>query len=406
MVELSHNMIKTALRNLFRHKRRTILTFSILSVAIMYYIVIQGMLDGFEHESTKNFINLELGHIKITSLNYEPETFENRLANYSALEKKLKSLYFIKGVCPRLKITALLDNGIDEYPVVVVGIDTEKDKDVFELNKYAESQLTKEGIWIGSVVADRFKVKKGDILYLTFKGAKGAIVSKEFEVQGILNAPSFIINNLQVFVDIGTLDEVGEFGGEVSEISIQTDKFTETLKYKREVENILPEFRVTTWQEEGKDYLSISQAKKVSQSFLLFFIILIGIIGTANTLMIAVFERMREIGTLKAIGMRDSEIMKLFITEGLLIGVIGSIGGVVLGIIVNYYLVNYGTDWSPLLPKDMNFGYRVSGVIKNSWNLTSIWISIILGPLSTLIASYFPAKKAKKLSPAECLRWV
>lgn len=122
--------------------------------------------------------------------------------------------------------------------------------------------------------------------------------------------------------------------------------------------------------------------------------------------MIAVFERMREIGTLKAIGMKDSEVMKLFVTEGVLIGVVGSIFGVLLGVIINYLLVKYGIDWSPLLPKDMNFGYRVSGVIKNTWNFKSIWISLILGPISTLIASYLPAKKAKGLLPAECLRWI
>ncbi|MEO0278331.1 MAG: FtsX-like permease family protein, partial [candidate division WOR-3 bacterium] len=147
------------------------------------------------------------------------------------------------------------------------------------------------------------------------------------------------------------------------------------------------------------------QAKKAAQYVLIFFIILIGIIGTTNTLLIAVFERIREIGTMKAIGMTDSEIMKLFITEGLLIGISGSLFGVLFGVLLNYYFVTYGTNWSALLPKDMNWGYRVSGIIKSSWNITSIWVSMLLGPISTFIASYIPAKRAKNLTPAECLRW-
>lgn len=399
-------MIKNAFRNLLRHKRRTLLTFSILNVAIMYYIVIQGMLDGFEIESTKNFLSLETGHIKITSKEYNPETFEGRIPTYNEVENKLKSFPYVVGIAPRLKISGFLDNGVDEYPVIIVGIDPEKDATVFDLRKYVQKPLGPESIWIGTVIAERFKVKVGDMLYLTFKGKKGSIVSKEFEIAGIIDAPSFVINNLLVFADLRTINEIGEFDGEISEISIKTANFNKAQQYKAEIEKALPGFSIKTWQEEGKDFLSISEAKKFSQNILLFFIILIGVIGTTNTLMIAVYERVREIGTLKAIGMRDNEVMKLFIIEGTLIGIAGSIGGVILGVILNYLLVKYGIDWSPLLPKNMNFGYRVSGIIKNTWNLKSIWISLILGPVSTLVASYFPAKRAKKLLPAECLRWI
>lgn len=399
-------MIKTAWRNLFRHKRRTILTFSILSFAIMYYIVMLGMLDGFEIESTKNFINLELGHLKIVSEDHNPETFEGRIANFPEIEKELREFNFIKGICPRLKLAGMIDNGIDEYPVIIVGIDPEKDKEVFKLYEYADEELTEDGIWIGTVIAKRFEVDTGDVVFLTFRGAEGQIVSKEFVIKGILDAPSFAVNNIHAFVHLKTLNEIGNFKGEITEISIKTDNFLKTFHYKSALEKKLSHLKITTWQEEGKDYLSISQGKRAAQYLLLVFIILIGIIGTTNTLMIAVYERLREIGTLKSLGMDDKEVMKLFLTEGFFIGLLGSIGGIILGVIINAYLVKYGINWTPLLPKEMNFGYRVSGVVKNAWNFSSIIVSMVLGPVSTLIASYFPAKKASKLTPAECLRWV
>ncbi len=399
-------MIKTAWRNLFRHKRRTILTFSILSFAIMYYIVMLGMLDGFEIESTKNFINLELGHLKIVSEDHNPETFEGRIANFPEIEKELREFNFIKGICPRLKLAGMIDNGIDEYPVIIVGIDPEKDKEVFKLYEYADEELTEDGIWIGTVIAKRFEVDTGDVVFLTFRGAEGQIVSKEFVIKGILDAPSFAVNNIHAFVHLKTLNEIGNFKGEITEIPLKTDNFLKTFHYKSALEEKLSNVKITTWQEEGKDYLSISQGKRAAQYLLLVFIILIGIIGTTNTLMIAVYERLSEIGTLKSLGMDDKEVMKLFLTEGFFIGLLGSIGGIILGVIINAYLVKYGINWTPLLPKEMNFGYRVSGVVKNAWNFSSIIVSMVLGPVSTLIASYFPAKKASKLTPAECLRWV
>ncbi len=399
-------MIKTAIRNLFRHKRRTILTFSILSVGIIYYIVLQGMLDGFEFESTKNFIYLESGHLKLTSQDYNPETLEGYITNFEEIEKNLKEFPFVRGIAPRLKLIGTLDNGIDDYPVMIVGVDPEKDKTVFHLNKYVKgSQITSRGIWIGTVVADKFKVKEGDYLYLTFKGKKGNIVSQELEVRGIIDCPSFINNNLLVYVDLNTLRELSGFENELSEISLLTTNYNQSFHYKTKLAEKIHDIKISTWQEEGADFLSISQAKKAAQYVLIFFIILIGIIGTTNTLLIAVFERIREIGTMKAIGMTDGEIMKLFLTEGLLIGISGSLFGVLFGVLLNYYFVTYGTNWSALLPKDMNWGYRVSGIIKSSWNITSIWVSMILGPISTFIASYIPAKRAKNLTPAECLRW-
>ncbi|MGB9824567.1 MAG: ABC transporter permease [Candidatus Hydrothermia bacterium] len=400
-------MIKTAFRNLLRHKRRTILTFSILSVGIIYYIVLQGMLDGFEFESIRNFIYLESGHLKITSINYNFETFEGSLSSYVELEKTLRSFQFIKGIAPRLKIVGALDNGVDDYPVIIVGIDPEKDKTVFKINEYVKgTQLTPYGIWIGSVIADKFNVKEGDYLYLTFKGKRGSIVSQEFEIQGIIDCPSFLNNNLLVYANLATIRNIGGFEDDVSEISLLIDDYQKSFLYKKTLEEKLNNVKISTWQEEGQDFLSISQAKKAAQYVLIFFIILIGIIGTTNTLLIAVFERVREIGTLKAIGMTDDEIMTLFVIEGVLIGIAGSLAGVILGVLINYYLVTHGTNWSLLLPKDMNWGYRVSGIIKNSWNITSIWVSLLLGPISTFIASLIPAKRAKKLTPAECLRWI
>jgi putative ABC transport system permease protein len=365
------------------------------------------MLDGFEFESIRNFIQLESGHLKITAQDFNPETFEGKIANYPELEKKLREFTFVKGIAPRLKIIGTLDNSIDDYPVIIIGIDPEKDKMVFQLNKYlTEDRLTHEGIWIGTVIADKFKVKEGDYLYLTFKGKEGSIVSQEFEVQGIIDCPSFINNNLLVYAPLSTINEIGGFKGEISEISVLTDNFQKSFLYKEKLSRNFEELKISTWQEEGKDFLSISQAKKTAQYVIIFFIILIGIIGTTNTLLIAVFERIREIGTLKAIGMTDKEILRLFVTEGVLIGIAGSVIGVAVGALLNAYFVKYGTNWSVLLPKDMNWGYRVSGIIKSSWNLTSILVSLFLGPISTLIASYIPARRAKKLTPAECLRWV
>ncbi len=397
-------MLKLAIRNLLRHKRRTFLTLSILSVAILYYVFISGLLDGFEFESTKNFIELETAHLKITHKDFNEETLKERIKNSDFIIEKIKNYHFIKGFTKRLKIYGFLDNGIDEYPVTIIGVNWEQDTLVYKINKYAKLN-TKNGILIGEVIAEKFGVKEGDYIFLNFRTKEGVFVSKEMEIRGILSTPSYFLNNLYIIVDIDSLNNIGNFEGEISEISVVVDDYKKSFEYKNKLIKDFKELKITTWQEEGKDYLEISKTKKVFQVIFIFFIILLGIIGTTNTLMIAVFERIKEIGTLKSLGMKDSEIKRMFITEGILIGLFGTTLGVILGVLINFYFVKYGIDWSPLLPKDINLAYRVSGVVKSAWNISSIIISFIIGPFSTLIASYIPARRAGKLTPAECLRW-
>ncbi|MEN3044477.1 MAG: FtsX-like permease family protein [Candidatus Hydrothermales bacterium] len=398
-------MVKFAIKNLLRHKRRTFLTFSILSVAILYYIVISGLLDGFEIESTKNFIELETAHIKIKDKNFNEETFEGRIKNPNLIIEKIKNFMFIKSFTKRLKIYGFLDNGIDNYPVVIIGVKWSEDTIVYKINKYLKLNF-QNGILLGEVIAEKFGVKEGDYVFLNFRTKEGTFVSKEVEIKGILSTPSYFLNNLYVIMDIDSLNILGEFEGEITEISIIVDDYEKTFEYKNIISEYLKDLRITTWQEEGKDYLEISNTKKLFQAIFILFIILLGIIGTTNTLNISIFERIKEIGTLKSLGMKDSEIRKLLVIEGVMIGLLGTLLGVIFGVLINFYFVKYGIDWTPLLPKDINLAYRVSGVVKSAWNTSSIMISFIIGPFSTFIASYIPAQRASKLTPAECLRWI
>ncbi len=397
-------MWKLAFKNLLRDKRRTLLTFGILTVAITYYIVITGMLGGFEEESIRNFIALQSSHMVIRSEDFNEETLEGYIENPWNIENKLEKYPFVKAYTERLKIVGFLDNGIDQYPVVIVGIDPKRDTTIFKTFEYAKTPLN-EGIWIGASIKKHFNVEKRDYLFLNMRGKNGVIVSRELEIKGILKTPDFEINNSHVYIDINLLRGMANFKGEVTEINILTDNFNKAEIYKNKLISGFKKLKISSWMEEGADFLAISRTKNAAQGVLLFFIILIGIIGTANTLLISVFEKTREIGTLKAIGMTDGEAMKLFLSEGFLIGVAGSLSGVIIGVLINWYLVLHGIDWSPFM-KDMDIGYKVMGIVKNTWNIKSIIFALFLGPLITTFASYFPSKRAMKMTPAECLRWV
>ncbi len=398
-------MFKLAFRNLSRRKRRTLLTFSVITFAVMYYIVFAGMLDGVEKDSIHNFISVNSAHIKIFSKEYDENTFTGYIKDPESLEKKIKKLPMVKNLTHRLKLLGFLDNGKDRFPVLITGIDIEKDREVFALNKYLKGKDLRDGIWVGGNLAKNFNVKEGDSIYLQLIREDGEILSKRVRIEGILNTPDIEINNSYIYIPLKRLQGMMGTANSVSEIDIIVSHYKRVERDKRELLEKIKDIKVKTWIEEGQAFLSISRVKSSASSAILFFIVIIGIIGTANTLLISVFERMREIGTLKSMGMTDGEIMRLFITEGAFMGIIGSTLGLVSGVLINYYLSVKGIDMSPLI-KDMDIGYKISGVIKSTWDIKSLILAAIMGPLSTMVASYIPARIAKKMTAAECLRWV
>ena len=397
------SIIGLAFRNLMRHRRRAFLTSAILAAAIGYYIIIDGMLKGFEVESVKNFIGLTSGDLKITSLDFNPDNLQGLIENPSKIERALDTLRFVVAYTERLKVMGFVDNGLDQYPVVIVGIDPKADSTVFDLFRYADKPLSSNVILIGKNIAKAFNLRSGDFLFVNFRGKNGALVSVEREI-GIVSAPDPAINNSFVFMDINEMRELGGFDSLATEIAVKTVDFRRSDEFKSLMVGVLKGVRVVSWRDEGADFLAISQVKQKAQGVFVFFIILIGIIGTANTVLISVYEKVREIGTLKALGMTDGEVLRLFVAEGVLIGLFGSLVGVALGALGNWYFVVHGLDLTKLYG-EMEYGYRVLGTVHSVWSLKSIVTLAVIGPMTTGLAAAFPARKAGRMTPAECLRW-
>ncbi len=377
------SIIGLAFRNLMRHRRRAFLTSAILAAAIGYYIIIDGMLKGFEVESVRNFINLTSGDLKITSSDFNPDNLHGLIENPSRIEQVLDTLKFITAYTERLKVMGFVDNGLDQYPVVIVGIDPKTDSTVFDLFRYTDKPLDTNVILIGKNIAKAFGLQSGDFLFVNFRGKNGAIVSVEREI-GIVSAPDPAINNSLVFMDINEMRELGGFDGAATEIAVKTVDFRRADEFKSLMAGVLKGVKVVSWRDEGADFLAISQVKQKAQGVFVFFIILIGIIGTANTVLISVYEKVREIGTLKALGMTDGEVLKLFVAEGILIGMFGSLVGVALGALGNWYFVVHGLDLTKLYG-EMEYGYRVLGTVHSVWSLKSIVTLAVIGPLTTLL---------------------
>ncbi|MGA2142145.1 MAG: FtsX-like permease family protein [Brevinematales bacterium] len=401
------------LKNVLRYKRRTILTSLVLSFGIMIFIFMAGMLKGFDNKSFENQIQFETGDFKIRSGVYDedsPLDISNFLTNYREAEKILETKPYIKSFTERMGFTADLDNGKSSTPITVIAINPDRENSVFITSNFiVKGGLEKDGAILGQSLAKDMNVTIGDQVYVTFRNAQGTYDSVELNATGIINAPDPQVNNSSIYMNISDAQHYLNTD-RVTEIVLKTADYRDFKKYEPDLVKSLQGkgMKVYDWEKLGQDFIAIGQAKSKTVGFLLFFIAIIAVIGIINTMLMSVFEKKREIGTMKALGMTDGDIRTIFVWEGLLIGIIGNIVGIAAGILLNLYFTVYGINITAMLGgnSDIDVGYKVMGVVKSGWDMGAVARAVLVSIFVSVAASYYPASKTTRLQPAECLRTI
>lgn len=402
-------LLSIALKNLMRHRRRTVLTFLILTFGISIYILMAGMLKGFDEQSFKNQIEFETGDFKIRSAQYDeehPSEISNFIANPEAVLAVLRSRPYVKALTERTIVRADVDNGRVSSMVQIVGVNPDTENAVFTFSNYiSEGEFVPHSVVMGKGLSQDLGVGVGDLVYLTFRDKSGIFDSVEVNISGLMLSPNPQINQSTVFIDQDTLRGFLRTGG-VTEIAVKTADYKKYAEYEPDLVSNLPGYRIKNWKALGEEFLAVGAMKSKSIGLILFFVAVIAVVGIVNTLLMSVFEKKREIGTLKALGMTDRQIKHLFVLEGLLIGLMGAVTGLIVGTIANLYFVLVGLDLTAMMGPNVDIGYKVLGTVKSAWDVKSMFGAAFFSVVVSVLASYYPAGKAVKLEAAECLRTI
>lgn len=402
-----------AMKNLLRYKRRTLLTFLVLSVGVAMYIWFACLLEGFSRQSFENIINFDTGHFKIRSAQFDEDdalAVTNMLPaeKIPHVEASLRSKKFVTGFTRRILFTGEADNSIDALPVVITGLDPNTDGKVFSLLSLLESgTLDTNGAVLGSGLAKDLGLKKGDMVYLTFRRQRGQLDSVALPITEVIRSSDPTVNSAMVYIGLAKARQL--LGTkDVTEIAVKTTDMNKYKTFGRDLEKSLSGVKVFSWYQLAKDVLAIAQAKEGGSFVMVMFLVIIALVGIVNTMLMSVYEKRQEIGTLKALGMTDGDVRKVFLIEGGLIGVMGCLAGLVLGTLANLYFVEVGWDISAMLGgmDNIKMGYQVTGVVKSVWLVAPYFQALLFSVLASVLASYLPARKTTEMQPAECLRTV
>lgn len=241
-------------------------------------------------------------------------------------------------------------------------------------------------------------------------------------VVGVINSPDPIPNGNTAYISMDVLqDDAGmQLGGVVTELLIRKkgvsqnklpgkDESAEAITAaltKGLGEEIPENLAVFFWLDYMEDYLGYEASENAATQIISFLLLFLSFLGISNTILLAILERTKEIGMMRALGMTDGEMIIVYMMEAGILGFIGSILGMILACILNYPLVKYGLDLSAMGEAlGGGIGFRVTTILRSGWNIPLIFISGIVATIIASFMAYLPIKRAIKMPITESLRF-
>ena len=396
---------KLAFRNLGRNKTRSLLSSLAVGVGMALLLLMISVLEGEMSGALQNTIRLQSGHLQVRPASYNEGKislkWEDLILDPNQVVEKIKSVPQVTVATPRLIASAILTLSDESKGVQILGIEPDS-----AANKpFREGMIAgefikaddREGILIGNVLADKLHLNVNDKVNLLVTTSNGDVNEQLFTVRGIFTTRTPAYDESTIFMPLAKAQAITATENHASTIFVmlQNDGDAEAVAQALQSNN----YKILTWREQN---VFITQFEDYANAFfVVLYLIVLGITATVvtNTLVMAVFERTREIGILSAIGMKGRGIMAQFLAEAALLATGGVIGGLILGGIIVAYFTVYGIyigDYgiSGVLFEDHIYAHLT---LQNTINLA------IATYVITLIASLYPARLAARMEPVEAL---
>ena len=408
------NIIKISFRNLMRSGRRTMLTASLITIGVMFVLIYSALAGSFKAYMVGQVTDSMLGHIQIHKKGYIASV-DNLPLDKNLNAKQLKKITkllddspLIESYTYRLKLGAMFSNYVASTSLRLNGIDPEKEATTLPLFgariQGSGDAVLKEGyILVPELVAKGMKVVKDDTIVLVATNLKGSVNGLNFKVAGTVE-PISGPGGRDGYIHIKDVQKLLRLKqAEVSEIVIRLknvddlQKAMKSLKSLQEMKNQKdkPIFEIHTWKKLSPFYniVKMLDLMDISIKIILISIVLISIL---NVMVMSVFERIKEIGTIAAMGTSPATITKLFLTEGLMLGIVGTLLGSLISYVIVIVINSVGISFS--------FGRQDDLVLNPVLHLNEMLIVSGIVILISLVASISPAIKAANLDPVDALR--
>ncbi len=400
------NTLALAWRNVWRNKRRTVVTVSAMTLALTAMILYSGLVNGYLRNMQQNILDLEVGDIQVFAAGYrENPSLYARIDETKALLGALDKAGFKASA--RALANGLAAAGDTSAGVLLRGIDPERNATVSAVRHQVMAgqwlgKADPQGVVIGKRLARNLGVRPGDEIVVLTQGADGSIANDLFTVRGILKNVGEATDRAGVFMLMAAFRELMVMPTGTHQIIVRKPETLDLNAAAAKIRAVAPNLDVKTWRDLFPTIATMldSTANAVYVMALIVYIA-IGIV-MLNAMLMAVFERIREFGVLKALGMGPGRVFGLILTESGVQAAVALVVGTAVSLPGSWYLTTYGIDTRGLA--DMSIG----GVVWNPIWRSSVTPGTYIGPMILMLiivffAALYPSVKAALIQPVRAI---
>ena len=411
------NLFKIAIRNLLRYKRRTLLTASLVTIGVVFVLLFISISGSFKNMMIGQMTDSMLGHLEVhrkgylASIDNLPLNLNLRAQAYKKLDDLLSKQSEVEAFSPRIKFGGMFSTFVETTNIRLNGVYPDREFKTVPLlpsrvTNGGKTTLEKGDIWIPELMSKSMKVNIGDTVVIVATNKDGSVNGKQFKVSGVLESitgPGGRDGYIHIEDAMETL-RMEEM--EISEIAIRLKDFSRLHIFSDKLEGILSEemnkqgkpiYEVHTWEKLSPFY-NIARMIDVMSFFIKLMLIAVVLISILNVMIMAVYERIREIGTIAAIGTLPGKILSMFLVEGFCLGAMGAVAGNILGIVIILILNRFGITF--------DFGRQTGLVLHATIASSDVLVISLIVIFISVVASLQPAFKASRMEPIKALRHV
>lgn len=406
-------------RQLMARKRQTLLILLGISFGTMMFVGISGIQLGMRQYISEQLLN-NTAHVLISGAENEilPKDVtealygnepvfwqvapagkrdEVRLANYQGWYERLNNDTHVFDFSARLSTNAIITNGKFTQAVSLTGVVPEKYMRISSIEKYITqgsfNDLKGGGnrIIIGSEVAKKIGVHVNQFVHVN----TGRFVSQPFKVVGIVHYGNQQIDETMALAHLNNVQTINHTPGRLTSISVALTDIEESTE-RAHFWSKMSTDQVQDWKEANRMFMEVFRVQDITRYFITFAILIVASFGIYNVLTIMINQKRKEIAILRAIGYGPQKILELILYQGLLLGIGGGVAGLILGYVLCRWVESI----------DFGFGFEIGGsnhlLMSYDWDIYVI--ALVTANITSLIASYFPAWEASRMTPMDIIR--
>jgi len=405
--------LKLAWRNIWRHRRRTVIIVLAMGLSLSMMMFYDGLMEGFNDAIAGNAVRVLGGNVQVHAEGYREKVDTNPLlplADDSAIVQAALAQPNVIAAARRIQTGGLVSNSEGAFSLNIIGIEPEAEAPVSLIaehivdGRYLES-TDEDSILIGKGLSDALLLNVGDRITMVGSDIHKQNRQRSMTVIGIYDIGIPSMEKATLYISLGEAQSLFGLNGQSTEVQITLKRVGTESQVVAALSSALPGYEVESWANNYPELGTAVNSKNVVMDIFSVIIVMIAGIGILNLLMMAIYERTREIGLLGAMGLKPREIATIFILEGVLIGFVGVLAGVVMGLGINLSLMQVGMDYSQFAGIT-DYMALISGRIYPTLGVSKLLMRATIIFVIAALAALIPAMIASRREPSEALHHV